>query len=81
MVFTVKKKKEKLFLLKFYGVFCDFRSIVLIQYVKIKNKKNCTMAKSIIIKNGQLYPEISDFTTNLNIPDVPLSNTAPFGHP
>ena len=32
------------------------------------------MAKSKIVKNGQVYPGISDFTTNLNIPDVPPSN-------
>ena len=38
------------------------------------------MAKSKKVKNGQLYPGISDFTTNLNIPDVPPSNTASFGH-
>ena len=30
------------------------------------------MAKSKIVKNGQLYAGISDFTTNLNIPDVHL---------
>ena len=39
------------------------------------------MAKSKIVKNGQLYPGISDFTTNLNIPDVPPSNTVSFGQP
>ena len=39
------------------------------------------MAKSKIVKNGQLYPGILDFTTNLNIPDVPPSNPASFGHP
>ena len=39
------------------------------------------MAKSKIVKNSQLYPGISDFTTNLNIPDIPPSNTASFGHP
>ena len=39
------------------------------------------MAKSKIVKNGQLYTGILDFTTNLNIPDVPPSNTASFGHP
>ena len=39
------------------------------------------MAKSKIVKNGQLHPGISDFRINLNIPDVPLSNTASFGHP
>ena len=39
------------------------------------------MAKSKIVRNGQLYPGISDFIINLNIPDVPSSNTASFGHP
>ena len=33
------------------------------------------------IKNSQLYPGISNFTTNLNIPDVSPSNTASLGHP
>ena len=36
------------------------------------------MAKSKKVKNS---PGISDFTTNLNIPDVLPSNTALFGHP
>ena len=36
---------------------------------------------SKIVKNGQLYPGTSDFTTNLNIPNVPPSNTASFDHP
>ena len=39
------------------------------------------MAKSKIVKNGQLYPGISVFTTNLNIPDVPPSKTDSFGQP
>ena len=38
------------------------------------------MSKSKIVKNGQLYHGISDFPPNLNIPDVPPSNTASFGH-
>ena len=25
----------------------------------------------MIVKNGKLYPGISNFTTNLNIPDIP----------
>ena len=37
------------------------------------------MVKSKIVKNSQLYPGISDFTANINIPDVPPSNTASFG--
>ena len=39
------------------------------------------MVKSKVVKNGQLYPRISNFTTNLNIPEVSSSNTASFGHP
>ena len=35
------------------------------------------MAKSKIVK---ISDYISDFITNLNIPDVPPSNTASFGH-
>ena len=36
MVFTVKKKKKKVFPTRILCFLCDFRSIVLIQYVKMK---------------------------------------------